>query len=317
MKIDDLRQPQPDPTDMAPGILAPPEIGKFTRPAQLMMHIGGKWKWSSFLHDEAIPLAVANDDDELEPFNFLDVFGGSGIVTYTMMAGDLAELVDKAYYNEYDKTIYNLFKQVKAEPEQLLQRVRKLMDEVFLPTARYDKKASEGFYAIKEMLEDKNADTITRAAAQMIVKKSSYWGNGKSPNKVLTTDNMVKSLPMWAAAFASVTVWNKSFEKAIEDFIQQNPRAKRVVFVDPPYAGSDASDQYASNLSDEQHQQLANIIHDRKCTYILTHGVTDKFVEIYGPAVKEADEIIRVLVRYKEKSGSNRNEEYLMIWKQK
>lgn len=290
---------------MAASALAPAlgeEVGKFVRPKQLIRHLGGKYKWSSFLHDEVFPKVVDG------PFSFLDLFGGSGIITFMVMASDFAPLVERAYYNELDSRIFNLIRATKEQPGKLVKAVQHLMKNYYMKDPH-----GRGFHAVVRISETAT-DPLVQSAAFLIAKKNSYWSLGKSPNRMHKPIDPSTTVPLWSQALSSVKLWNKTFEKALPEFIKAEQKAAyRVVFVDPPYIGSQGSDSYDEGMTEEQHQQLASMMLEQKCTYVFTHGVTPEYRRIYKLCIEAASDLWPVKVRYKERTDDDRNLEYLLV----
>lgn len=290
------------------------QVGRFVRPVQLFARHGAKWNWASFLNDEAFPELLT------EPFTFLDVFGGTGIVSFVVNTGDTSDLLARSYWNDKDWNAFNVFRCLQKKPDELILTLKELADDLLHMDDR------TRFARLKEMVRDESLDWYARAAAFTLQQKLSFGGKGRNPalSKNMQEKDALRSrmerhfqvVPVWAQAFAGVKLMNTDFETAIGRYLEaeRSRPETRVVFLDPPYMGAAASAEYDVTMSDDEHRKLAGVIKRRENNYIMTHSDNAEFRSIYG----RGDEEWEVKVNYTLNANhSYARPEVLALWKQR
>jgi len=290
------------------------EIGRFVRPSQLIVKHGAKWSWTNLLEETVMDELITG------PFSFLDAFGGTGIVTYAVCSGDHKEFLKNAYWNDSDINTYNLFRVLKTDSGSL-ERITMALGSNFAKTIRQGNKDMIHRFFDMLKLNTEEGDMNFRAACYILTMKMSYGGMGENcgvsalsrEKPARKAENAWKNIRPWYNVFSKVNIWRKDFRQAIRDFIEKEEDVQRICFLDPPYIGVEGGMRYRETMTPEDHRDLAKIIQERKCDYILTHIINDEFRQIYG----YGDDEIEVDVKYTVDRGHNSKREVISIFHSK
>jgi site-specific DNA-adenine methylase len=260
------------------------DFKQYQRPGAIMPYFGGKLTWTAELmqvYDHVL------DTLNPETFSHLDLFGGGGSVTYLIKEyyGDYGGVAKKCVYNDYDGQVANVLKVVKSDPEGLARRVEAITKQFAADP--------DSFYRIRDRFQDGHGDAVDMAAAKIYLQTISFNSIGRSYSRAIVNKKITQMagkldiIPEWTEVFDGVSVWSKHFRKAVDDFVASYD-GHRFVFVDPPYmpsldtATEQRGNMYDQGMSLEEHAELAGIIHDGRCTYILTHSDDRAFRAVYG-----------------------------------
>ena len=186
----------------------------------------------------------------------VDVFGGSGAVT-------LRSGFKKRIYNDLNGDIVNLFR-VMADQESRMLLLKQLK---WTPPSRRIYEADrqihmDGGHSFKWV-----SCSISRARMTLYRHIFCFGGktrtggfvvtvsDRKSIKEILKYKNVLRDLSEYGKFFQETTIENLDFVDLIEKY---GNKEDMVLFVDPPYPGF--ATYYSYNLSNYQHEQLANIL---------------------------------------------------------
>ena len=225
----------------------------------LIPYIGGKHRLAKRL----VEFCIAGEAD-----TFVDVFGGSAAVTLAA-----AEKYAKLIYNDVDGDLVNLFR-VVADPQARVALFRLLR---WLPPSRqiyeedYQRYRAGGFSFCRE------PDPIRRARMTFYRHAFVFGGKVRCGGFAVSTGdkerikevyryrNMLQKLARVGNLFRMVLIENQHYS----EIIRQYARPSAVLFIDPPYHGSE--NYYSRTFGDGDHvflaQQLAGVPSRVVCTY--------------------------------------------------
>jgi DNA adenine methylase len=161
---------------------------------------------------------------------FVEVFGGSGIASYTV-AKEFGKKFKVVIYNDIDEDLVNFFSVLKEKPHEL---VRELM---LLPYARGSRDLAYSRYASGEL---KSLSDVERAALYYLLLRTSINAITLEPNafrSAVTHDlagqlkNAVAALPEFAKVWKRVQIENLDFRKCFEKY----DRSSTLFYCDPPH----------------------------------------------------------------------------------
>lgn len=191
---------------------------------------------------------------------FVDLFGGGGSVLMN------APVTKKDIYNDIDEEIVNFFRVLRTNGAELMEALR------LTPYSRteYD----------DAFIFDARDDEIERARKTAIKAQFSYGGQGggfKAYEREVSITQMYKNwidgLSFVIDRFRSVTIENMDALK----LLKKVDSPKTLVYVDPPYLGTD---DYEHNYSEAQHEELLKHIVSSKSMVIIS-GVPSALYDKY------------------------------------
>lgn len=173
---------------------------------------------------------------------WVDVFGGSGIVTLARKPSKLE------VFNDRHSGICDFFRACQAEPDRLVAIIE------LMPHSR------ELFIRAKDEVS-KDEDYVTRGARWYYLVQSSFAGRGQYFGRVVKGNNSIlaklyKNLELfpWVhRRFKQVTVENLDWEQCFDDYDGYDV----VFYCDPPYVGSNI---YEHSMSLDEHKRLCEKI---------------------------------------------------------
>lgn len=276
-----------NPSQSVGRVIDDPQGPRFSNPKQMLSYPGAKFTWTADLqevYDNAL------EHLGIDSFAHLDLFGGSGIVTFmvTELYGDHLEMLTRSVYNDGDQVVTGVLKALKQTPNEMKRKVQYYLEKI---------RQDAGYFAhLRTIVDAEDQPILNRAAAKMVVSNISYLYKGlyyradMAKFKLPMMQRKLDELDTWTNVFSRVSVWQKPWKKALQDFIEQNP-GNRVVFLDPPYlpkktkaSGQTNRDYYDVSMTLSEHVWLADQVHSGNCTYILTHNDEPAFRAIYGTA---------------------------------
>ncbi|MGC8561924.1 MAG: DNA adenine methylase [Thermoplasmata archaeon] len=197
---------------------------------------------------------------------FVDVFGGSGVVSLNM---DAKQVV----YNDINKDLYNLFKMIKFHPELILEVLKKW-------TATKDK-----FVEYNEIFNsrgNRNMTDLERAFRTFYGFSIGFGGMGstyRTQNEKSTYSQTLKVISNYQTISSKVSSWiieNMDFRQIFTKFDDVNA----FFYCDPPYSGKN---WYEHPFGSYDFKELKLNIQNLKGKYLLSFNESDPLViEIFG-----------------------------------
>lgn len=225
----------------------------------LIPYVGGK-------HRLAKRIVDACSREGLD--TFVDVFGGSGAVT--LAAGHF----QKRIYNDLDGDLVNLFR-VVSHPSQRIDLFRMLRH---LPPSRRIFDEDAAVYVSNGFSFHMTADPVERARRTFYRHLFAFGGKVRSGGFAVSTGdptrikevsryrNTLRKLARAAKSFSGCLIENLHFSEIIR---VHGRRADAVLFIDPPYVGTE--DYYSRGFGTADHiflaHQLATCAAHVVCTY--------------------------------------------------
>ena len=161
---------------------------------------------------------------------FVEVFGGSGVASYTV-ARDLRRKFRIVVYNDIDEELVNFFCVLREKPHELVREL------ALIPYARRER---ERCYLLAETGEIRKLSDVERAAAWFLLLRLSVNAIAVSPSAFRSSrirdvagqlNNVVAALPEFAKVWKRIQVENLDFRKCIERF----DGSTTLFYCDPPH----------------------------------------------------------------------------------
>ena len=217
-----------------------------------------------------------------EQFNkYYEPFVGGGAVTFEL-------LPEHAVINDINKSLINAYRQICDAPEEFLQAIHKLDNEMWEDGKEY-------YYSLRELYNDKMMKSkydVELAALFVFINKHCFNGlyrvNGKglfnvpynNSRKVSVVETSIREISEY---LKKVTILEGDFEAACE-----TASAGDFVFLDSPYAPLNPTsfESYTKEGFDiESHKRLARYFDEltaRGCYCMLTNHNTELINRLYG-----------------------------------
>lgn len=186
-------------------------------------------------------------------------------------------------YNEMDGEIVNVFRVMRDKGGTLARDLK------LTPFAR-----DEFFNAYEEVKEGEYPDTDIERARRTIIKSFMGFGSDAIANKSGFRANSHRSgttpahdwsnyadrAHMLVERLRGVVIENRD----AKDVIAQHDREDTLFYVDPPYVHStrQASKRYRHEMTDEEHRELARILHGVKGKVVLSGYPSELYEALYG-----------------------------------
>jgi DNA adenine methylase len=161
---------------------------------------------------------------------FVEVFGGSGVASYTV-AREMRKKFKVVIYNDIDEELVNFFRVLREKPHELVKEL------ALLPYARRER---ERCYLLAETGEIRRLSDVERAAVSFFLLRSSINALATHPGSFRSSavkdvagqlNNVVAAIPEFAKVWKRVQIENLDFRKCIERF--DTPRT--LFYCDPPH----------------------------------------------------------------------------------
>lgn len=196
---------------------------------------------------------------------YIEVFGGAA---WVLFAKDRhAEL---EVYNDYNSDLVNLFRCVKYHCPELQRELSWVLN------------SRELFEDFKNQFNGRGLTDIQRAARFFMLLKTSYGSNGRSYGCIKKDINvMTEYLTSIQKRLSTVVIENKDFE----DVIQVYDKPDALLYLDPPYYGTER--YYQIQFSTEDHIRLNRVLQSVKGKWILSYNDCEYIRELYKDFVVE------------------------------
>lgn len=171
---------------------------------------------------------------------WVDVFGGSGIVTICRKPSKLE------VFNDRNSGVCDFFRALQAEPDRLVATID------LMPHSR------ELFIRAKTDVSD---DYVVRGARWYYLVQASFAGRAQYFGRVVKGKNTIigklcknlELLPTVHQRFKQITVENLDWQQCFKDY----DSSETVFYCDPPYFGANV---YEYNMSKDEHVRLCDKI---------------------------------------------------------
>lgn len=196
---------------------------------------------------------------------YIEVFAGAAWVLFYKDKHASFEVL-----NDYNSDITNLYRCVKHHRPEVQREL------TFMLNSR------EFFEDFREQYNTRGLTDIQRAARFFMLLKTSYGSNGRSYGCVKKDiSTMVDYLEAIEKRLASVVVENKDFE----DLIKVYDRANALLYLDPPYYGTEK--YYQVQFATNDHIRLANTLKTVKGKFVLSYNDCDFVRNLYEDYIIE------------------------------
>ena len=237
-------------------------VMKLTRPA--LRYYGGKWRIA--------PWVISHFPQH---HCYVEPFAGAGSV---MLRKDPSPF---EVLNDLDGNVVNFFRVLRERPEDLKRAIE------FTPFSR--KEANLAGEPTSDELELARRFYIqswqTRHGAPYLGNNGWRFGRrGGDDNRSAVDDwNDTKRLPAIASRLKNVQIEHDDALKTIARFDTD----VTLFYCDPPYVASTRQDRWANNgyhceLTDEQHEQLSQVLHGIKGMAIVSGYPSELYEDLYG-----------------------------------
>lgn len=212
---------------------------------------------------------------------YYEPFVGGGAVTFGLLPAD-------AVINDINRALINTYKKIAEVPEQFLEQIKKLDDEMWEDGKSY-------YYSMREHYNDKlmkEEFDVELAALFVFINKHCFNGlyrvNGKglfnvpynNSRRKSCEENMIREISKY---LQNVTIMEGDFEVAC-----QGAERGDFIFIDSPYAPLNPTsfESYTKEGFDiESHKRLSVLFDEltrRGCYCMLTNHNTELINELYS-----------------------------------
>lgn len=216
---------------------------------------------------------------------YIEVFGGAGWVLFHKERHAEIEI-----YNDINSELVNLFKCIKYHCQELQRELGFMLN------------SRELFNEFKQLYSVIGMTDIQRAARFFMLIKTSYGADKKSYGCVKKDIGiMTMYLSDIEKRLSKVIIENKSFDNLIVSCDRQDA----LFYLDPPYYGTER--YYNTGFTQEQHEQLNQILKNLKGKFILSYNDCEYIRELYKDF--NIDEVSRnnnLVSRYDDKDQQYR-----------
>ena len=210
---------------------------------------------------------------------FVDVFGGSGVVSLNIPAG-------QNVYNDIDKELVNLFNIIKNRPDALYN----ILGDALSPggvlheqfkniksgpsrSGMHRGKSSDSEAMLKQVLAGKGRSDENRAFSTLLKFTLSFGGMGETYNtkEKSTYRYAMKTLDQFSHIEKAVSGWtieNIDFRKIFRKYDSENV----FFYIDPPFY---EKKWYNHNFELEDYQDLREILKKLKGKYLMNLNTED------------------------------------------
>ncbi len=186
---------------------------------------------------------------------YVEVFGGAGWVLFEKEPGKELEV-----FNDIDSNLINLYRCVKYHCEELQKELN------WMAISR------EQFFDSRSQLEGRGLTDIQRAARYLHIIKVSFGADRRTfgTNKK-NLSGTIDYLTLVQERLKNVVIENKDFE----DLIKVYDRPRALLYLDPPYHGTEK--YYEGGFKLEDHLRLRESLGKVKGRFILSYN-DDEFI---------------------------------------
>lgn len=197
---------------------------------------------------------------EGKPSRYIEPFGGAGWVLFSK--DNHAEL---EVYNDSNSQLVSLFRCAKYHTEELVKEI----DSLCL-------NSRELFETFKEYQNANGFTDIQKAAMFYLIIRISYGADrrtfGCSKKNILDKTEFLYKVKV---RLKNVVIENRDFEKVIKNY----DRPKALIYLDPPYHGTEK--YYDEAFNENDHVRLYNVLSTISGRFILSYNNDDFIKTLY------------------------------------
>lgn len=217
---------------------------------------------------------------------YIEVFGGAGWVLFWKEKHAPMEV-----FNDANGDIINLYRCVKYHCAELQREL------LFILNSRELFEDFKAQYYIRGMTD------IQRAARFFMIIRMSYGSDCRSYGCIKKDTTLIlKYLEKVQERLSGVVIENRDFE----DLIKTYDRANALLYLDPPYYGTEK--YYQTQFTTEDHIRLNNVLKNIKGKLLLSYNDSDYIKELYKDfSIEEIEKNSNLANKYSNK-GKNYKE---------
>lgn len=190
---------------------------------------------------------------------YIEVFGGAGWVLFSKDKHAPMEI-----YNDVNSDLVNLFRCVKHHCPELLRELSFMLN------------SREFFLDFRDQYNVRGLTDIQRAARFFMLLKTSYGSDIRSYGCIKkNVQNAVQYLTDIEKRLSSVVIENKDFE----DLIMLYDRPDALIYLDPPYYGTEK--YYQAQFITEDHIRLNYLLKKVKGRFLLSYNDCEFIRDLY------------------------------------
>lgn len=190
---------------------------------------------------------------------YIEVFGGAA---WVLLYKD--KHADMEVYNDYNSDLVNLFRCVKYHCNELQRELQFVLN------------SRELFEDFKSQYNMQGLTDIQRAARFFMLLKTSYGSNQKTFGCIKKNIGlMTEYLDRINERLSRVVIENKDFENLIDVY----DRPDVLLYLDPPYYGTEK--YYQALFSKSDHERLARTLKNVKGKFLLSYNDCEFVREVY------------------------------------
>ncbi|MBF2754204.1 MAG: DNA adenine methylase [Gammaproteobacteria bacterium AqS3] len=203
-------------------------------------------------------------------FSFVDVFGGSGVVSLNVV-----DRYKRVVWNDIDRNVVNFFKVLRDDSEELIRLIE------LTPVARDEHLAAWEY-------SDYPVENARRFFVRMTQSFNNYglkgrcsWLGGSLESKKSRAGYVfarVKGLEEVVRRLQHIEIENKPFH----DLIEKESHPDNFFFVDPPYLNSTRNGSaYAHDMTDDEHERLFRMLDQSPANAVVCGHRSDLYDDLY------------------------------------
>ena len=227
----------------------------------VMRYFGGKFRVREWVLNHFPPHRV-----------YTEVFGGAASVLLSKPKSHIE------VYNDLDGQLVNLFRVIRDNGEELQRLIE------YTPYAREEYNKSG---------EDSTCD-IERARRTLVKSWLSIGTDaihrGKSGFRMYTNEAAMGTIPLhqWTSYHEQITLFNERLQGVLiendnaADILKRHDYPDALHYVDPPYVhNTRSSGGYSFEMTDEQHEELADVLNSLDGMVVLSGYACDMYDRLY------------------------------------
>lgn len=198
---------------------------------------------------------------------YVEVFGGTGSILMNKIPSEVE------IYNDFNSHLTNFFEVVRSHREVFFEELDKLI-------------VSEDLYKYFYNGIDNSPNDIERAVRYFYIMSFCHKGKFNGGFSVIPDANYIQKLEWKKACLTYISkrmknclVMNKSYEKVIT----ANDTKDTLLYLDPPYVGTeDYYKKLANSFTKQDHIKLRDLLRDFKGTFILSYEADPFISDLYS-----------------------------------
>ncbi len=225
---------------------------------------------------------------------YAEIFGGTGAILMNKIPSKVE------IYNDFNSHLTNFFEVVRSHREEFFEQLDKLI-------------VSEDLYKYFYDNIDQSPNDIERAIRYFYIMSFAHKGKYNGGFSVIPDANYIQKLQWKKGCLTYVSnrmknclVMNKSYEKVIT----ANNRENVLLYLDPPYSGTENYyKKLANSFTKVDHIKLRDLLREFKGVFILSYEADDFIADLYSEFM--------ILGKQKFRPGSGKYVEEILITNRK